>query len=115
MNGTYWRAFGTSGTGEGQFRIPYSLTTANGYIYVVDYLNQRICKFNSMLGDEWETFGTDGTGEGQFKYPYYIQVAHDETISVMNNSGVTPQLIVFNGMGGTGWTVYDENIGWINH
>ncbi len=71
---TYSSSFGTSGTGNGQFKDPPQLTMdSTGHIWVVDMGNNRVQEFTSE-GGFVRAFGTTGTGNGQFKEPRGIAV-----------------------------------------
>ncbi len=60
---------GKSGSGDGQFNTPFGLYVDNsGNIYVANYLNNRIEKFNSD-GQFVAKIGTSGTADGQLKIP----------------------------------------------
>jgi DNA-binding beta-propeller fold protein YncE len=57
-------AFGSQGTGNGQFNNPYSMSTDTaGNIYVADFSNNRVQKFNSS-GNFISAFGTIGVNNG---------------------------------------------------
>ncbi len=53
--GEYKYAFGTEGTGEGQFKAPSGITTHNEHIYIVDEANNRV--------EKWLATNTGGDGE----------------------------------------------------
>ena len=73
-NGTYISQFGTAGSGDGQFQIPYDITIdTSGNLYVADTGNDRIQKF-SANGQYLSQFGTQGTGDGQFNQPFGIAI-----------------------------------------
>ena len=59
--------FGTTGRGDGQFHSPYAVAINNitGDIYVLDYANSRVQKFDStgLYKSQW---GSLGNGSGQF-------------------------------------------------
>jgi sugar lactone lactonase YvrE len=62
-------AFGSSGTGNGQFSNPKGIAIdASGNLWVADYLNNRVQKFNSK-GEYLSQFGSSGSGNGQFSNP----------------------------------------------
>ena len=53
------KAWGSSGTGPGQFQIPHGIATAGNVIYVADRTNARVQRFDldgRYLG-EWATLG----------------------------------------------------------
>lgn len=62
--------FGSQGTSNGQFMIPYGIAVdpTNGNILVCDTGNNRIEKFG-QFGTFVSAFGCNGTGQGQFRSP----------------------------------------------
>src|SRR5437899_10989156 len=63
---TTWRS---SGTGDGQFDFPFGVATdGSGNVYVADYGNDRIQKFDAS-GTFVTTWGSYGSGNGQFHSP----------------------------------------------
>lgn len=69
---TYNSKFGAVGTGNGQFSNPSGVAVdGSGNIYVTDYSNHRVQKFNSS-GVYQAQVGGFGTGNGQFNGPYGI-------------------------------------------
>ena len=75
-------AFGSSGSGNGQFSDPkgLALDTA-GNIYVVDTRNYRVQVLNSE-GVFQRAWGSQGTGPGQFQEPWGIAVDSDGYVYV---------------------------------
>jgi DNA-binding beta-propeller fold protein YncE len=75
--GTFLGAWGSEGTGAGQFLTPYGVAVApDGTVYVADFYNNRIQAFDAdgtYLG-QWGNFGT---GEGEFDRPGGVAVAPD--------------------------------------
>lgn len=70
----YVAAYGSFGSSNGQFNLPFDLDVdASGNVYVADYSNHRVQKFNSS-GVHQLTFGSFGTGNGQFNGPRSISV-----------------------------------------
>jgi streptogramin lyase len=56
VGGTGWTAFGTYGSGHGQFSSPSSIfVDSAGKIYVADKENHRIVRINDMAGSGWTT------------------------------------------------------------
>lgn len=69
--GTFVRAFGTSGTGNGQLSRPEGVTsntTNGGRFYVVDTGNNRVQYFDTA-GTYKGQWGSAGSGNGQFNNP----------------------------------------------
>jgi tripartite motif-containing protein 71 len=47
--GVYLNMWGTHGSGDGQFNMPYGIALdESGHIYVTDHYNQRVQKFGSL-------------------------------------------------------------------
>ena len=66
--------FGTFGSGDGQFSLPFGVTVdSTGKIYVADADNNCIQVFDSS-GNFGFSFGTYGTGNGQFNRPFGVAV-----------------------------------------
>lgn len=70
----YAPAWGSAGSGAGQFDGPRAVAVApDGTVYVVDAGNRRVQRF-SAAGAFLGEFGTSGTGNGQFVDPRDIAV-----------------------------------------
>ncbi|KJU84330.1 hypothetical protein MBAV_003476, partial [Candidatus Magnetobacterium bavaricum] len=73
-NGVFLGKWGSNGTGDGQFNIPWGIAVdGKGDVYVADTFNYRIQKFSStgvFLG-KW---GSKGSGYGQLNAPWGIAV-----------------------------------------
>jgi streptogramin lyase len=73
-NGTLISAWGTKGTGPGQFLHAHGITVdSNGYVYVSDAEKCNIQKFDSE-GNFIKAWGTKGEGAGQFFQPESMAV-----------------------------------------
>jgi DNA-binding beta-propeller fold protein YncE len=73
-DGVFQSAFGSFGSGNGQFSDPFGIALdSGGNIYVADTGNNRVQVFNSD-GVFLSTFGSEGTGNGQFSNPIGIAV-----------------------------------------
>src|SRR4051812_44238695 len=67
-------AWGSGGSGNGQFQSPSAVAVApSGSVYVTDRLNNRVQQFTSA-GVFVRKWGTAGTGVGQFSEPTGITV-----------------------------------------
>ena len=72
--GGFQLAWGSYGSGEGQFRNPSGVAVdGGGNVYVADTDNNRIQKFNAA-GDFQFAWGSSGTGNGQFNNPSGVAV-----------------------------------------
>lgn len=63
-----------SGSGNGEFSSPMGIAVdTSGNVYVADYDNSRVQKFDSSGGyiSQW---GSSGTGNGEFNFPYSVAV-----------------------------------------
>jgi DNA-binding beta-propeller fold protein YncE len=68
------KKWGSKGTREGQFTVPYSVDVdSKGDVWVADRGNHRIQKFNKD-GNFIFKFGTFGSKEGQFNNPRQVAV-----------------------------------------
>jgi RHS repeat-associated protein len=70
----YNSAFGSSGSGNGQFQFPtLGAVTSSGDLWVTDSSLNRLQEFNSK-GEYVTQFGSSGTGDGQFKFPFGVAI-----------------------------------------
>jgi sugar lactone lactonase YvrE len=103
MGGTSWTAFGTEGSGEGQFRYPAGIWLDEaGRIYVADFDNFRIVRMDDMSGTNWTTLGRYGSGEGEFVNPCGICVDRQGRIHVADQGN--DRIVRMDDMSGTNWT-----------
>jgi tripartite motif-containing protein 71 len=73
-DGTFVRAFGSSGTGEGMFHGPCGVCVGeDGSIVVTDSGNHRVQVFDSG-GSFVRSFGSQGNEPGQFRNPFGVAV-----------------------------------------
>ncbi|HPG58876.1 MAG TPA: SUMF1/EgtB/PvdO family nonheme iron enzyme, partial [Candidatus Wallbacteria bacterium] len=71
-SGTFLKAFGTAGTGDGQFQAPDGIAVDKyGAVYVTDFQNNTVQMFSSE-GTFNKKWGGAGTGNGQFTSPHGI-------------------------------------------
>jgi RHS repeat-associated protein len=70
----YNSAFGSSGSGNGQFQFPtLGAVTSSGDLWVADSSLNRLQEFNTK-GEYVTQFGSSGTGDGQFKFPFGVAI-----------------------------------------
>ena len=75
MSGTNFTAFGTQGSGPGQFQFPRQIAVdSQNRIYVADNVNARIARLDDIGGTNFTTFGTQGGGIGQLNQPSGVGV-----------------------------------------
>lgn len=73
-NGNFVKAWGTSGTGNGQFSYPMGIAADKyDHIYVSDFVNRRIEKFDSD-GNYLGQWGGVGVGNGTFGWPMDVAI-----------------------------------------
>lgn len=72
-SGSYLFSFGSSGTGEGQFELPYNIYYYSNEIYVVDNGNSRIQIFDQQ-GNFVRKVGTLGDLDGELRSPTSIAI-----------------------------------------
>ncbi len=102
LSGSNAIAYGTQGTGAGQFYGPSGIALdASGRLYITDTYNDRIVRVDDMNGTNWTTFGTYGTGAGQFTGPQSVSIDPAGHIWILDSSG---RLIRMDDMNGTNWT-----------
>jgi outer membrane protein assembly factor BamB len=88
-DGTFVEAWGSAGTGDGQFTFNTFGDVAfgrDGSIYVLDTGNHRIQKFDKNRKFV-KAFGGSGTGDGQFLKPIALAVGLDGALLVADNDG----------------------------
>jgi DNA-binding beta-propeller fold protein YncE len=79
------RAWGTAGTGDGQFDDPTGVAIApDGDSYVVDSGNDRVQRFDPD-GAFVSAWGTTGSGNGQFDEPFGVVVGADGDVFVVDS------------------------------
>jgi hypothetical protein len=97
--GTFLRAWGNHGSGDGQFDLPSGIAVdSSGNVYVADRDNYRVQVFNNagvFLG-KWGSFGS---GDGQFLYPWGIAIDSIGNVYVLDFGNYRVQ--VFGGYSAT--------------
>lgn len=81
-----YTAYGTPGTGNGQFNAPRGIAVdTQGFVYVTDTGNRRVQIFREVGGPflNFQTaWGTQGNGAGQFQAPTGIGVGPGQSVFV---------------------------------
>jgi DNA-binding beta-propeller fold protein YncE len=73
-NGNYLAQWGSSGSGNGQFNVPWGIAAdSSNNVYVTDAGNCRVEKFDRN-GNYLAQFGSAGSGNGQFANPEGVAV-----------------------------------------
>ncbi len=118
MDGTGWTAYGSYGSGAGQFSGPEGISydSSTGYIYVLDSGNDRIVK-TKMDGTGWTTLGG---------FTSYIEggISYDSSTGYIYVADTDNSRIIKTKIDGTGWTTlggfaypygisYDSSTGYI--
>ncbi len=81
--GTFDFAFGSAGTGDGEFDFPTGIScdSANSRLYVSDHSNSRVQVFD-LSGAFIRTFGNFGGGQGEYNRPQGIALDDESRIYV---------------------------------
>ena len=92
VSGTFVRAWGSYGTGDGQFGAgPRDIACdSSGNLYVTDQANHRVQKFTST-GTFSAKWGSSGSGNGQFNDPCGIAVDASGNIYVVDRDNYRVQ------------------------
>jgi hypothetical protein len=104
--GTNQVAYGTQGSGVGQFYGAAGIALdAKGRIYVADTYNCRIVRIDNIKGANWTTYGgVCGSGQGQFYDPSGIAVDSAEKIYIMDTGN--SRIVRIDDMTGANWITY---------
>ncbi len=99
---SYWKAFGSAGTGADQLSGPAATATdSRGRSYVVDQGNSRIVRIDDMIGTNWIFFGSQGLEDNQFCGP--LGIAVDKSGRVYVADPENNRIERFDDMTGTNW------------
>jgi tripartite motif-containing protein 71 len=96
---SFIRNFGAAGSGPGQFSGPEQVAVIGNDVYVADFSNHRVQRFNKSTGAYVSQFGAFGSGAGQLSNPsglvynptngfLYVAEVGNDRISIFNTSGV---------------------------
>ena len=82
---TFSSSFGSYGSGDGQFCLPWGVTThSSGCVYVVDSSNNCVKVFTEE-GQFLRKFGKESKGDGELGYPMSVTIDSDDTVYVTDN------------------------------
>jgi 4-hydroxy-3-methylbut-2-enyl diphosphate reductase IspH len=95
-DGTFLTAWGSSGTGHGQFHSTAGIAVFNGTVYVVDNQLNRVQQFD-LDGNFISTWGEQGDSQGQFFLPNGIAVGANGTVYVVDTGNQRIQKFTSNG------------------
>jgi hypothetical protein len=99
LSGTNAIAYGTQGSGVGQFYGPQGIALDSaGRIYIADIYNDRIVRIDDMNGTNWISYGAYGTGP--FVSPQSVSIDPTGHIWVLDGHGLSRM----DDMNGTNWT-----------
>jgi len=119
INYTFVTAWGTYGTGNGQFDAPYGIAVdRSGFVYVSDRNNNRIQKFSSTDGINYAfvtKWGAYGTGDGQFDAPYGLAIDGSGLIYVADMLNNRVQAFNSCGVFVAKWGTYGDGDGQFYH
>jgi len=82
-DGTFLNAWGSGGTGAGQFNSPIGIAIGENYVFVVDSQLNKIQKFDTD-GNFVTQWGKQGDGPGEFLLPNGITVNNNGTVLVVD-------------------------------
>jgi len=100
---SFLRAWGSSGSGDGQFSNPQGVAVdSSGDVYVTDEGNDRIQKFTSD-GKFITTWGSSGSGDGQFSAPQGASVDSSGNVYVADDGNDRIQKFTSDGKFITTW------------
>ena len=95
-DGEFLKAWGSSGTGSGQFHSPAGIAVFNGTVFVVDTQLHNVQKFD-LNGKFLSKWGAEGKEQGQFLLPNGIAVSPDGEIYVVDTGNQRIQKFTPNG------------------
>lgn len=102
MDGRNAVAFGSGGSGPGQFGMASAVCLdTKGRIYVADPRLDRIVRCDGMDGSGWVSFGTKGSRDGCFAAPAGVCVDQRGRIHVADCGN--NRIVRFDDMDGSGW------------
>jgi len=87
------RKWGSQGSGDGQLNFPTGIAvdSSSGNVYVTDWGNHRIQKFDSN-GKFLAKWGSQGTADGQFRGPQGVAVDSSGNVYVVDSENARIQV-----------------------
>jgi sugar lactone lactonase YvrE len=112
---TFLNKWGREGSGDGEFQYPDGIALdAAGNIYIADYGNNRIQKFDNN-GRFITTWGGEGSAEGQFVSPSAVALDREGNVYVADAGNDRIQKFDNNGRFITSWGSYGSAEGEFNY
>ena len=103
MAGANLKAFGTYGSGTGQFKGPRGIFVRGGKVYVVDEGNTRLVQMDTSLdGTGWTVVSTNSTHAESFTGPRYVFVDPAGPIYITDYR--QNRVVELDGIDGATWT-----------
>ncbi|HEY7871545.1 MAG TPA: 6-bladed beta-propeller [Rudaea sp.] len=95
---SFVRTIGSSGSGAGQFNGPEQVAVVGNYLYIADFSNNRVQRFDKTTGAYVSQFGSFGSGAGQFSTPsglvynpingnLYVSDLGNDRVQIFSTSG----------------------------
>jgi tripartite motif-containing protein 71 len=95
----YIRTFGAPGSAAGQFSGPAQVAVVGNFIYVADYFNNRVQRFDKTTGAYVSQFGIAGSSPGQLSGPsgliynpinslLYVSETGNDRVQAFSTAGV---------------------------
>jgi len=78
-DGTFISIFGSSGTGNNNFKYPICIAYNSGNLYITDKQNHRV-KTHQVNGTFLSEFGSYGTGDNNLNFPEGIAIVNNDIV-----------------------------------
>lgn len=96
-NGVFLNAWGSSGSGSGQFKSPAGIAIFDDSVFVVDSQLHRVQKFD-LEGTFITKWGSEGPNAGEFLLPNGIAVGNNGTVYVVDTGNARIQKFTSDGV-----------------
>jgi hypothetical protein len=109
LDAMFYKNFGSTGTGNGQFNFPSGVAVNSTNLFVIDDTNYNVQKF-TLEGVFVSKFGSYGTGNGQFHSLSGIAV-DEQYIYIVDNANARVQIFTTSGVYVSRFGTYGSNDG----